>query len=265
VCIVVFNVAWLTKSMNNISQKVAHAVNICKKLSVLMIFSPMWALPCYAHVSWTINTWDVLKTQDPRNPALPIAFHSSFQVIKGTPEQLGNGPGNPPPGGTHGIIELTENFVIDKELPYNFGFIFPDSWPEDAWLMELLDPPETVTLKLIANTEKYGDSFIIDDTDDSLGFHFCFYAPLNLDENGNPIVEGIPIPYQASWIGTDPNASSFGQISYEDGFHPVDPQLVPEPTSTLSLLALGTLGAASTLKRKLKPSQSTEKETTKVG
>ncbi|BCU11307.1 MULTISPECIES: PEP-CTERM sorting domain-containing protein [Microcystis] len=40
---------------------------------------------------------------------------------------------------------------------------------------------------------------------------------------------------------------------------------VPEPNSTLSLLALGTLGAASTLKRKLEPSQSTEKETTKVG
>jgi hypothetical protein len=40
---------------------------------------------------------------------------------------------------------------------------------------------------------------------------------------------------------------------------------VPEPTSTLSLLALSTLGVASTLKRKLKPSQSAEKETTKVG
>ena len=39
----------------------------------------------------------------------------------------------------------------------------------------------------------------------------------------------------------------------------------PEPTSVLSLFALGTLGAASTLKRKLKPCQSTEKETTKVG
>ncbi|MDB9391341.1 pepsin/retropepsin-like aspartic protease family protein [Microcystis aeruginosa] len=39
---------------------------------------------------------------------------------------------------------------------------------------------------------------------------------------------------------------------------------VPEPTSTLGLLALGTLGAASTLKRQLKPSKSTEKETTKV-
>ena len=39
----------------------------------------------------------------------------------------------------------------------------------------------------------------------------------------------------------------------------------PEPTSTLGLLALGTLGATSTLKRQLKPSKSTEKETTKVG
>jgi hypothetical protein len=40
---------------------------------------------------------------------------------------------------------------------------------------------------------------------------------------------------------------------------------VPEPSSTLGFFALGTLGAASTLKRKLKPSKSTEKETTKVG
>ncbi len=40
---------------------------------------------------------------------------------------------------------------------------------------------------------------------------------------------------------------------------------VPEPSSILGLLALGTLGAASTLKRQLKPSKSTEKETTKIG
>jgi len=33
-------------------------------------------------------------------------------------------------------------------------------------------------------------------------------------------------------------------------------ETVPEPTSTLGLLAIGTLGAASTLKRKLKPSKS---------
>ncbi len=40
--------------------------------------------------------------------------------------------------------------------------------------------------------------------------------------------------------------------------------VVPEPSSSLSILALGTLGAAATLKRKLKLSKSTEKETTKV-
>jgi hypothetical protein len=39
---------------------------------------------------------------------------------------------------------------------------------------------------------------------------------------------------------------------------------IPETSSTFSLLAFGTLGAASTLKRKLKSSKSTEKETTKV-
>ncbi|MFM2378506.1 MAG: hypothetical protein RLZZ143_1084 [Cyanobacteriota bacterium] len=42
-------------------------------------------------------------------------------------------------------------------------------------------------------------------------------------------------------------------------------QPIPEPSTVLSLLALGTLGAASTLKRKLKSSKSAEKETTKVG
>jgi len=39
----------------------------------------------------------------------------------------------------------------------------------------------------------------------------------------------------------------------------------PEPSSILSLLALGTLGAGATLKRQLKPSKPSEKETTKVG
>ncbi|TRU94073.1 MAG: PEP-CTERM sorting domain-containing protein [Microcystis wesenbergii Mw_QC_B_20070930_S4] len=42
-------------------------------------------------------------------------------------------------------------------------------------------------------------------------------------------------------------------------------QQVPEPASLFGLGVLSTLGAASTLKRKLKPSQSIEKETTKVG
>jgi hypothetical protein len=48
------------------------------------------------------------------------------------------------------------------------------------------------------------------------------------------------------------------QISAE-----ITAQPVPESSSTLGLLALATLGAASTLKRKLKPYKSTEKDTTK--
>ncbi len=44
-----------------------------------------------------------------------------------------------------------------------------------------------------------------------------------------------------------------------------NPHPVPEPTTTLSLLSLGILGAGATLKRKLKPSNSIAKETTKVG
>ncbi|MCA2669580.1 MAG: PEP-CTERM sorting domain-containing protein [Microcystis sp. M114S2] len=41
--------------------------------------------------------------------------------------------------------------------------------------------------------------------------------------------------------------------------------VVPEPNSLLGLFALGTLGAGATLKRQLKSSQYTGKETTKVG
>jgi hypothetical protein len=44
----------------------------------------------------------------------------------------------------------------------------------------------------------------------------------------------------------------------------LDVQPVPESSSTLGFLALGTLGAASTLKRKLKQSKSVEKELEKV-
>ena len=40
---------------------------------------------------------------------------------------------------------------------------------------------------------------------------------------------------------------------------------VPEPSSLFGLAVLGTLGAVSTVKRKLKLSKSSEEDTTKVG
>jgi len=57
--------------------------------------------------------------------------------------------------------------------------------------------------------------------------------------------------------------TDIGQVATATDFTPS--VCVPEPTLTLSIFALATLGAASTFKRKLKLSQSTEKETTKVG
>jgi hypothetical protein len=58
--------------------------------------------------------------------------------------------------------------------------------------------------------------------------------------------------------------SNFDDSNILQGTLTLNQVTVPEPSSILSLLALGTLGAASTLKRKLKSSKSSEKETTKV-
>ena len=65
-------------------------------------------------------------------------------------------------------------------------------------------------------------------------------------------------------VGTSPNV--LASVSFPVTFGTAQTaQQVPEPSSLFGLGVLGTLGAASTLKRKLKPSKSAEKETTKVG
>jgi len=64
-----------------------------------------------------------------------------------------------------------------------------------------------------------------------------------------------------NWLATNPHLNNFRLNQYGPGEGPIS---VPEPASILSILVLGTLGAASTLKRQLKSSKSSEKETTKV-
>ncbi len=53
-------------------------------------------------------------------------------------------------------------------------------------------------------------------------------------------------------------------VAYSGEAMVMENENIPEPSSILSLLALGTLGAASTLKRKLKSSKSIEKEVEKA-
>lgn len=74
--------------------------------------------------------------------------------------------------------------------------------------------------------------------------------PLGVDPANVFIENGQSVPFSAAYLG--------GRILSDT------PETVPEPTSTLGFLALGTLGAASNLKHKLKPAKSSDKETTKV-
>lgn len=91
-----------------------------------------------------------------------------------------------------------------------------------------------------------------------------------LDPMGNPMDKrDWASKYTISTIGTYiMSANPEPMPNPVDNPKPGTPALgviaIPESTSTLSLLALGTLGAASMLKRTLKQ-ESTEKETAKVG
>lgn len=85
----------------------------------------------------------------------------------------------------------------------------------------------------------YQPNLSLDLTTDEITFQFPENAITGFIENGTTDIDGEP------------------SVEMEVA--------VPEPTSILSLLALGTLGAASTLKRKLKPFKSIENETTKIG
>ncbi|WP_260442012.1 hypothetical protein [Microcystis aeruginosa] len=91
--------------------------------------------------------------------------------------------------------------------------------------------------------------------------------PKDLDFKYFPKATGFP---KSFWMFTSPvpdNPENPPFDPFEDfsSEPPFVATATPEPTATVSLLALGTLGAASTLKRQVKSSKSTEKETTKVG
>ncbi|MFN9671933.1 MAG: PEP-CTERM sorting domain-containing protein [Microcystis sp.] len=87
---------------------------------------------------------------------------------------------------------------------------------------------------------------------------FNGFLPLSGADVGSYLISDLPLEdYVLVGGGAGGGAGGYGQA--QD-----DPCCVPEPSTIMGLLAFGTLGAASTLKRKLKSSKLTEKETTKV-
>ncbi|MDB9426823.1 PEP-CTERM sorting domain-containing protein [Microcystis aeruginosa CS-564/01] len=132
-----------------------------------------------------------------------------------------------------------------KPKPRGFGWL---GWGLliGTTVVEYIFDSDDVTIELPNGTKitkKEGSTYRYEEIDPDTGKVKCIYR--------------FTDPIVSSECLADPAAKTF-TTSFKT-------TTVPEPSSTLGLLALGTLGAASTLKRKLKTSQSTEKEKTKVG
>jgi len=141
-------------------------------------------------------------------------------------------------GALFGNQGLIHNYHFTYELHSNFtytgGEIFSFTGDDDIWV------------------------FINDELITDLGgVHSPLSASVSLDTLGLTI--GERYNFDLFFAERQTSGSSF-RI---DTSIVLEPVAVPEPSS-LGFLALGTLGAASTLKRKLKPSKSSEKETTKI-
>jgi hypothetical protein len=88
------------------------------------------------------------------------------------------------------------------------------------------------------------------------GVQGIYFATSDFTFDPNSPTGWIPIGGDSAWLNYSsqtPSSITLGIQAEHDGV------LIPEPSSTLSLLALGTLGAASTLKRQLKSCKTSEK------
>ncbi|MEB3248685.1 MAG: PEP-CTERM sorting domain-containing protein [Merismopediaceae bacterium] len=134
----------------------------------------------------------------------------------------------------------------------------------DAMIYDFSDPGNgSIALNLLSGNGGGGDGLAVDTTNKIIA-DANSNTVLGLSPSTPPPTTGARSAYgSVALLGTfstltinvnqNPITTASGDggsfiLSLETQIPPV-----PEPTSTLSLLALGTLGAASTLKRKLKP------------
>ena len=156
------------------------------------------------------------------------------------------------------------------------GFVVqPKSNPNPLPPFALSSTPLSYTFTNDGNTELLINSIILGRSPnliESSNFTTSLLEDINIFDNGGMGWSVLPdeqieldVPFSlsggeflvANVVGTaDPGQTN----SFPVNFVQQHEEPIPEPTSTLSLLALGTLSAVSTLKRKLKP-KSPEKQT----
>lgn len=105
---------------------------------------------------------------------------------------------------------------------------------------------------------QYTDLGATTDLSDNINLFSSSKATLSIDQNGKII--GTPVGIIGMTQGNSCPTIPVNPHGGGGGTQPLDCVQVPESSSTLSLLALGSLGAVSTLKRKLKLSKLTDKE-----
>ncbi|WP_287717403.1 MULTISPECIES: choice-of-anchor K domain-containing protein [unclassified Microcystis] len=129
-------------------------------------------------------------------------------------------------------------FLIEQirlDITYNYLLV-------DGLISHDITPEQEADILYFPNRPELGSFRIYENSTGTVEFLGRF-GSLELAGFGNAISGGFVYPT------IDPNAPTIS---------------VPESGNIAGLLAIGIVGAASTLKRKLKPSQSSEKETTKV-
>jgi len=212
-----------------------------------------------------------------QNGDIFIFHYSGHGGAPGIPDAAPIDENNPGNNGDEGVIGLVDDFPIgarDDEIamiinmiPQSVGVL---SIFDSCFAGEMIDGTADINRGLVIGTADEnctapGDSIFLPEWLRSLSPNGM--GSVKADANNDTNLTLGELFNSLSLITTRGHSSNPFSANFETATHlnyTVAFTPVPEPSSILSLLALGTLGAASTLKRKLKPSQSTEKETTKV-
>lgn len=159
------------------------------------------------------------------------------------------------------MLSVDGNPIIMPALP---GFEFKDKKQPNEYVLHNNSNEDFTVNRLLVRTNRNQLDFNTFDINnpDLLSWDFELTNPFTLVVGESfvlPINTLTPGLFSQFWVDVIGNTSGARVLDTGEHEHPV-----PEPSSILGLLALGTLGARSALKRKLKPSKSTEKETKKV-